>query len=436
MSALRWIMLLVVLLISVPTVGQSDTVACEVLQGARVHLPEGPADGALVVLVGDRIADAGLRIAGLTELDDGRISYKGRLCTLSDVGGKVVTAGLIDPSTALGLVEVSLEARTRDTEWEGADPVRASLRVSDAYNPRSTLIPIARLQGVTSAVVVPSGGLVAGQGGWVDLAGGTQAESVIAPSVAVYANLRATSSRAASLRLLAEALDDARFYGRNRRAHEQNRLARDFSAALPDLLALGAVVDGSVPLVVPADRASDIEALLRFAESQGIRLVVSGGAEAWLLRDQLAAAGVPVIVDPMVYGPGSFDQVEGRPDNAALLDAAGVPVLLSTWSSHFTRTLRQRAGNAVRGGLGHSAALRAITETPARVFGQADRGRIAPGARANLVVWTGDPLEISTSVERLVIGGNDVSLVSRQTELRDRYRDQPGIPLPPLPLPE
>jgi len=434
MNAVRWTALLALCLLSIPGQPLADTGSCQVLRGARVYLPSGPVDGALVVVVGDRIAEAGLRIAGLTELDDGRVSYDGSICALTDVGGKVVTAGLVDPSTALGLVEVGLESRTRDMEWEGGAPVRAALRVADAYNPRSTLIPIARLQGVTSAVIAPTGGLISGQGGWVDLAGGTQAETVIDPSVAVYADLRATKSRAASLRLLAEALDDARFYARNRRAHEQSRLARDFSTGIPDLVALTRVVDGSVPLVVPVDRASDIEALLRFAESQGIRLVVAGGAEAWLLREKLAEAGVPVIVDPLVYGPGSFDQIEGRPDNAALLDAAGVPVLLSTWSSHFTRNLRQRAGNAVRGGLDHTSAIRAITETPARVFGQPDRGRIAAGARANLVVWSGDPLELSSAVERLVIGGRDVPLVSRQTELRDRYRDQPGIPLAPLPL--
>jgi len=434
MKTVHWVLLLVCCLLGFAGQALADAPHCEVFRGARVHLPTGPVDGALVVVVDDHIADAGSAITGLIELDDGSVAYLGNSCSLAEVGGKVMTAGLVDPSTALGLVEVGLEPRTRDMNWESGAPVRAALRVADAYNPRSTLIPVARLQGVTSAVITPSGGLVSGQGGWVDLAGGTQAETVVDPSVAVYASLRATESRAASLRLLAEALDDARFYARNRRAHEQSRLARDFSIGVQDLVALGAVVDGSVPLVVPADRAADIEALLRLAEAQGIRLVISGGAEAWLLRDRLAIAGVPVIVDALVYGPGSFDQVEARPDNAALLDEAGVPVLLSTWSSHFARNLRQRAGNAVRGGLDHSAAIRAITETPARVFGQPDRGRIAPGALANLVVWSGDPLELSSSVERLVVRGRDVALVSRQTELRDRYRAQPGIPLAPLPL--
>jgi cytosine/adenosine deaminase-related metal-dependent hydrolase len=151
--------------------------------------------------------------------------------------------------------------------------------------------------------------------------------------------------------------------------------------------------------------------------------------------DALAEADIAVIINPLIYGPGSFDQREARPDNAQLLAEAGVDVIISTRSAHFARSLRQLAGNAVRGGMDHTAAVRAITSTPARVFGLSDRGEIARGAFANLVIWSGDPLEIGTRVETMLIAGRAVELTSRQTDLFERYRELPGSPVPPLSLP-
>ena len=143
-----------------------------------------------------------------------------------------------------------------------------------------------------------------------------------------------------------------------------------------------------------------------------------------------------MIVDPMVYGPGSFDQVEARPDNASLLHKAGVKVIIATGSSHFARNLRQKAGNAVRGGLDHETALQSITSTPAEVFGLSERGRIEAGAIANLVSWSGDPLELSSQPLEVLVRGKVMPLTSRQTRLFDRYRQPPGTPVPPPALPK
>ncbi len=409
---------------------------CTVIVGARVELPSGPSDDAVIVVVGDEIAAAGQAVNGLElNLSEPRSAqFKGQNCAVEDQQSRVITAGLIEVGSSIGLVEIGLEERTRDHNWEGGPANRAALVVADAYNPRSSLVPVARLGGITSALIVPRGGLISGQGALVDLVGGSQEESVVERSVALYANMSAGSSRAANLHLIRQALEDARFLSRNGSAHDQGR-SRELSASPLALAAIGRVLRNRVPLVIHADRAADIEAAVRLADEQNIRLVVHGGAEAWLLARELARAKIAVIVDPMVYGPGSFDQLEARSDNAALLHAAGVKVIISTGSSHFARNLRHKAGNAVRGGLEHRAALDAITSTPAEVFGLAGRGRIEAGGIANLVSWSGDPLELSSVPLQVLIRGKEAILRSRQSDLRERYRDLPGSPITPPPLP-
>ncbi len=336
--------------------------------------------------------------------------------------GAQVTPAFIEPSTALGLVEVSLEQNTVDSSSNESDPVRAALTVMDGYNPRSTLIGVARLGGIGTAVLVPGGGLISGQSAAVDLVGATQAEALITPSVGMHAGLGGGGgSRSQTLMRLREVLEDARVYGRNRAAFDGDRF-RDLAAERLDLEALQRVLSKEIPLVVSVQRASDIEALLRLAEEVGIRLVLVGASEGWLLGEQLAAANVPVVLDPLVYGPGSFDQIHARADNAALLHAAGVPVVISSFSSHNARTLRQAAGNAVRGGLPHDVALAAITRTPAAVFGLEDHGRLEPGAVGNVAVWSGDPLEPSSELLHLYLRGEAMPLTSRQTALFEKYR--------------
>ena len=169
-------------------------------------------------------------------------------------------------------------------------------------------------------------------------------------------------------------------------------------------------------------RAADILAALGVARDFKLRPVIAGGAEGWKVARELAAAKVPVLVYPLEQ-PSSFDALGAREDNAARLHAAGVPVGISTGSTHNARKLRQVAGNAVRGGLPHAAAIAAITRVPAEALGLGARyGTLAAGKVANLAVWSGDPLELSTRVVDLVIRGRRVSLRSRQTVLFEKYR--------------
>lgn len=378
---------------------------------------------------GDRLVDVvirGARVAAVTmaggQADPG--------CDVVAGAGRVLTAGLIDPFTQLGLVEVSLEAPTVDTDLKApfqdvSGQIRAAVRSDLAYNPRSSTIPVTRLEGVTSAISVPSGGIISGRSFWVDLVGVHQADAIQRASVAMHASLGARQeSRAVAFQTLDVALREALDFAAHQREWSKNQTPGFLTPRL-DLVALLPVAKGELPLVVAVNRASDIEGLLRMTAGTPLRLVIAGGAEAWLVRDALAQRKVAVILDPLVYGPGSFDQLAARADNAALLHSAGVVVMLSTFSSHNARKLRQLAGNAVRGGLPHQAALDAVTRVPAEVFGLADHGRVAPGAVADLVLWSGDPFELSTRVVGLWIHGQAVPLTSRQTALRDRYRHVP-----------
>ncbi|MCB9543993.1 MAG: amidohydrolase family protein [Myxococcales bacterium] len=382
--------------------------------GGTVHPVEGEViEGGTVIITDGRITAVG---AGL-------VAPAG--ATVIDARGKVVTPGLFHADTALGLVEIWGAEETVDLDG-GGDPIRAAFRAVDAFNPQSTVIPVQRAHGITAALVAPGGGLIAGQAAVMPLWG----EGPIAAPAAMVAGLGggAPGSRGMALLRLREALDDARVYDKNRAAFERRAL-RDLAASRLDLEALVPVVRGELPLMVRVDRESEIAAVLRLAEAQKIRVIISGGAEAWRLAGPLAAAKVPVIIDPVLNAPESFDQLRTRADAAALLVAAGVPVALSTFGLHEARKLRQWAGNAVRAGLPHPAALRAVTRAPALMFGLTDRGALTVGARGDVVVWSGDPFETRTRAEHVFVGGEPAPLDHRQRALLDRYRDLP--PLPP-----
>jgi len=184
-------------------------------------------------------------------------------------------------------------------------------------------------------------------------------------------------------------------------------------------------------VVFDVDRASDILQAIEYSARYGLRAVISGGAEAWIVADQLAEAGVPVILDPLKNLPRNFDQIGARLDNAAILNEAGVTIALTgDEAPHKARKLRQAAGIAVANGLPYETALAALTVNPARIFGLDEtHGTVSPDATANLVIWSGDPLEVTTIAEIVILNGKSIPMVSRQTLLRDRYLpEHPDLP--------
>jgi len=390
---------------------------CTLIVGATVHGPGAVRlDNHDVLIRGKSFAAVGVG------LDRGG-------CQVIEAEDKVVTAGFIDPWTAMGLVDIDGEASTVDTDNRALyqDPqqtIRAAVRTSLGFNPRSIPIPVARIAGITSAFSWPSGGLIAGQGFAIDLVGASRQEAIMKDPLGLAVNLGARSeSRAAGLFALDIALREAEIWRKQRLAIERNQRAPLKNSEL-DLEALGEVIAARLPLVVRVDRAAEIESILSVLDGK-IQLVLVGAAEAWRLADELARRNVAVIIDPLLFGPGGFDQLGARRDNAALLARAGVAVMVSPMDLHLSKKLRQLVGNAIREGLPWEMGLLAVTEVPARTFGLSDHGKIVAKGRANLVIWSGDPFELSTRVERVFIGGKDVPLESRQTKLFERWRKLP-----------
>jgi imidazolonepropionase-like amidohydrolase len=385
---------------------------------ARVYVPGAhpPLEDATVLLSGGKVLAVGPSVA---------VPANARSI---DGHGKVVTAGFIDACTTVGVVEIDEEAASNDTDVRSS--MTPGLRMVDGYNPRSVVVPITRAGGVTSVVVAPTHGVLGGQSAFVDLAGDAVADAVVRPALAQYANVddstvqTVAGSRGALWLMLREALEDARFYATRRAQYDANGV-RQLSLHRAGLEALVPVVRGEQPLVVWAERASDIEAVLRLADDLKLRLVLAGASEAWMVAEDIARHKVAVIIDPLEDLPSRFDRLHARSDNAALLARAGVRVILSTFSGHQARLLWQRAGNAVRLGMDHDDAIRAVTEVPAEAFGLKGYGRLEKGAIGNVVVWSGDPLETSTRVEHVFVRGKEESLETRQSLLLRRYRTLP-----------
>ncbi len=380
-----------------------------VLVGGTVFPGDGPpVEGATVVIQGDRIVAVGPDVPAPAGAE------------VLDVTGRIVTAGFVDPWTGLGVAEVDGVAASVDRDAGGDDPVRAAYQVADAFDPFSEVIPEQRRHGITAVGVAPEGGLVAGQVGAFSLRTDAPPRRASAGLV-VRLGGQAEGSRAARLAHLRGLLDDARLYQRDPSAYAPHRFGRP-RVDRHDLAALAQVAAGTLPLFVEVHRRADIRAVLALAQAEGVRLVLVGASEAWAEAPALAAAGVPVILDPVANLPADLDQRGARADAAAILHGAGVAVSLSTFSTHQARKLRQWAGNAVRAGLPPAAALAAVTLHPAWALGLMDQGRVAAGARADLVVWQGDPFELSSRAEHVIIDGERQPLKSRQQALFERYR--------------
>lgn len=392
--------------------------------------------GTVYPVSGPKIENATLLIR------DGRIAAVGTNvavpagATRIDASGKWVTPGLIDGAGQMGLREIGFVQGTNEYTVRGND-VAAGFNVLEGINPASTLIAVNRMEGVTTTLAVPgslstqpSVGLIWGQAALIDLDGSTIEAMQIKSSAAMVANVSESAkdagggSRAAVAQRLRRVLNDAREYA-TRRADYRRRQIQDLSASAADLEALQPVLRGELPLIVLANRRSDIETALRIAKEYKLRLILAGAAEGWMIPNEIAAAGVPVLVEPMDNIP-SFDALGIRYENAPLLAKGGVKVALMETQTENTRDLRQQAGNAVASGMTWEQALRAVTLSPAEVFGVADRyGSLEAGKVANVVVWTGDPFDFATGVEHVFIRGRDVPLRSRQTELLERYKSLP-----------
>lgn len=347
--------------------------------------------------------------------------------TVIDAKGKVVTSGIFALANQIGIVEINAIEATNDasTKMEG---LGASFKVDGVFNAKSTLIPMNRAGGVTRTLIKPYNGLslFAGYGSIMDLSG--EYDSLILSDVAIfatygeYASALTGGSRASALNQLHKAFSQAREYS-NHKDDIQEGQYRELDFSLADLEALNRVLSGEIPLVVSVNRANDILTMLDFAEKHKIRLVLSEVAEGWSVAKQIAKAGVPVMVDPMDNIPGSFESLGKRYENAAMLNKAGVEVMFYG-STHNAHTVRQAAGNAVAYGMPYEKAVAAMTSIPAKVFGGASNyGKLMPGFKAELVIWTGDPLEVTTYADTVIMDGKVMDTMTRSKRLEQRYKN-------------
>lgn len=404
------------LIVCLSLLGATSALAQDVLiRGATVHTisEAGTLTNADVLVRDGVVAEVGPNI----EAPSG--------ATIVVANGRALTPGLFGGLSGIGIEEVALEASTTDVSLMLQAPAfemqwRPEFDVTTAFNPRSLLLPIARIEGLTWTVLAPrsseGGALLAGQGAAVTLDG--RYDAVIEGTRSLFvtlggaANELSGGSRAAQWMLLDQAVHEARSRGP---IHEHSLLHPLGREALAKYLSGGRVV-------FHAMRASDIRQAIAFARRNGMKPIIAGAAEAWVVAEELAEQKVPVLIDALQNLPSSFDALGSRLDNAALLHRAGVTLAFTQFGeSANARKIRQLAGNAVAHGLPKDAALAAVTRTPAEIFGLENRGRISEGQIADLVLWSGDPLEVTSMADQVWIAGQAVEMRSRQTELRDRY---------------
>ena len=407
-----------------------------VIRGARVVTVSGAdIEGGTVVISGGRITAVGANVtapAGAQEID-------GR--------GLFVYPGMIDLGTNMGLAEVPSGAPgTMDTQELGdMNPNAAAVW---AINPHSSHIAVTRVEGVTSVLTMPSGGVISGQAAFINLAGSSPREMAVAPTAALVIDFPrvgggggfaaflaaqqgitqdALAQRDRRVEALRNAFRDAAAYGRAQDAYAKDPKSVPRPVSDVRLAALVPYARGERPVIFRAERDRDIRAAVRFAEEMKLKPVVLGGSEAWKAAQFLKEHNVPVILDGVLNMPlREDDPYDSLYENAAKLQAEGVRFCISTGDSGaHVRDLPFHAGMAAAYGLPKAEALKSVTLYPAQIIGAADRvGSIEQGKIANLVVTDGDLLEARTHVRHLFIAGRQIPLVSRHTMLYDQFKDR------------
>ena len=334
--------------------------------------------------------------------------------------GKIITAGFISPYSHLGLVEINMLAETRD---DSSSVYSAGFSISQAFNPSSTLIPYNLNGGLTSAISTPSGnGLFSGLGSAFSLSG--ENKSLLLKDLALYGSIEAGGeSKAANLLLMEDIFELTRTFNGDLDKIQDHALPKSFEYSKRDLMAIKRVLSKEIPFVVPVNRASDILSVIEFSKNQNIRLVIMGAAEGWRVAKQLFESKTPVILEPINNLPTSFDNLGSKLENAALLNKAGVRLLISSdrWETHNAYLSRQGAGIAVSYGLPWNEAVNALTKNVSETFNIPDRGTLTIGYEADLIVWDADPLEVTSFAEQIYISGKLMSSNTRSLMLRDRY---------------
>jgi imidazolonepropionase-like amidohydrolase len=363
-----------------------------------------------------------------------------------DVTGMTVYPGLIDSESYLGLTEISAEGSTNDL-IETSDEIMPHMHVYDAFHAESELIPVARLNGITNAIVAPqSQDTLPGQDAFIQLDGKSANDMLLVRDIAMPLNFTGEQRRneswekrkfpqtrmglAAQLR---QAFLDAQDYSDRWSDYEKKK---SDATAKPDdkkgppsppkrdlkLEALLPYLQGKKPIVLAAEEPSDLETAVGLARQFNLKFVLNHVSHSQPVLDYVASLKVPVIVGPIYESPKNYERYDAVYKLPGELYKRGVKIAFASYDAHAVRNLPYAAGYAAAFGLPHDEALKAITLNPAEIWGVADQlGSLDVGKTANVVVADGDPLDVKTDVKRIFIAGRQVPMTSRQTVLRDRY---------------
>ena len=352
-----------------------------------------------------------------------------------DASGMIVTPGIIGTDTNIGIVEIAALSVTRD---DSSEIYSIGFSIHDAFNPKSTLIPWNRSNGVTSALSLPQGtsSPIGGLGSYflldgefditsnkdmvmIGSVGGSSNESR-AETYAIMDDLLSFAS-SINIRDLSSDADIAELI-------EASPIAEFMELHPRDVKALFKLINNNLPLIISTHRASDILKLIELKEKYNLNLIIKGAQDASLVASKIAESNTPLIINPINNIPGSFDELASNIQMASRLEREGIDLMFNTPRSHNFHLVRQGAGVAVANGMSYEAAISAITSTPAKVFNIEQRGEIKSGYFADIVIWDADPLEPSSMPEYVFINGKSIDLTSRSSRLRDRYTSQPEKP--------
>jgi imidazolonepropionase-like amidohydrolase len=406
-------------------------------------------NGETIVLRGGKLLTIshGVIENGVLVMQNGRITAVGDASTaipkgarVIDVSGMTVYPGLIDSETHLGLTEIQADRMTNDT-LEMSDEIMPNMHVYDAFHAETALIPVTRINGVTNAIVAPaSGDTLPGQDSFIQLAGRSADEMLMVRDIAMPLNFTGSQRRNQSFEQakfpftrmgmaaqLRQAFIDAQEYEQKLEAYNKKKASEPDKAGPPPkrdlkLEALLPYLAGKKPVVLAAEEAYDVQTAMGLAQEFHLKVIFNHLTHASEVLDKVAATGFPVIVGPIYEEPKENERYDAVFKLPAEMAKLGIKIAFASYDSHNARNLPYAAGYATAFGLPHDEALKAITLNPAQMWGvDKDLGSLDVGKMGNVVVANGDPLDVKTDVKHVFIEGQEIPLVSKQTELRDEY---------------